>query len=98
MDMLVHRHRNETSAQKLDDVCILKSRRTVGDAVVSDATQRMAAAAQHVDRLVLLGRKSTCLHERELPGQGLPRFLDGGQLLVQSVELRWREVPGLERP
>jgi hypothetical protein len=43
--VLVHRDGYEALFQQLDDLGILESRRTVGNAVVSDTAQRMAAAA-----------------------------------------------------
>ena len=54
MDVLIDRHRHDARREQLDDLGILKGRRTVGDAVVSDATERMPGPAEHVDWLVLL--------------------------------------------
>ena len=36
VNVLVHRHRNEQSADEANDLCVLECRRTCGDAVVSD--------------------------------------------------------------
>src|SRR5262249_53044791 len=56
VDVLVHRDRHEARGQHLDDLGIGQARRTVENAVVSDTTERMAAADQHEDRLLRAGR------------------------------------------
>jgi hypothetical protein len=44
------------AADEIDHLGILEDRRTVGDAVVSDAPERVAGPRQHVDGFLLLGR------------------------------------------
>jgi len=87
MNVLIDRDGHELFAQDLDEGRILENRRTVGDAVVSDARERMPGPTKHVDRLVLLGRLRTSFKDGEMPGDGLPGFLGGGQVAVELGEI-----------
>ena len=87
MNVLIDRRRDEAGAEQANDLVVLKSRRTVGDAIVSDTTQRMAAANQQINGLFVAHRLIAGFQERELPVDGFPRFPRRLKQLVQLFEL-----------
>ena len=90
MNMLIDRYRNEFVFECIEDGLILENRRTVGNPVVSDAAQRMSAAHEHVDRLLLLLSMRPRLQHREFPGQRAPRlFGRRSQPGMQFLKLRF---------
>ena len=83
MNVLIDGDGHEFLAQDFDESRILKNRRTVGDAVVSDTRERMAGAAEHINGLVLLRGLCAGFEDGEMPGYSLPGFLGGGEVLVE---------------
>jgi hypothetical protein len=58
---LVDGNRDKLLAQRFDHRLVLERRRTVDDAIVSDAAQRVSGTHKHVDGFLLRRRKGSRL-------------------------------------
>jgi hypothetical protein len=75
MDVLVHSDRHKPGTDQLDDFTTGESRRTVGDPIVSHATQWMPTAYEHVQRLFVANGYAYRIENGRVPREVSPSFV-----------------------